>query len=146
MTELSYIYTNLILIIENSSDEESPPIQQNRVVAQMPNQVASTSTPPIEPNAVITVSESSSSSTINSDVIDLSDESDGTSAPATSPSTCNHPCPICLNNVTGRKPNCIPCGHIYCFECINKCQQRDIYQCVLCKEFFKSTDLREIFM
>lgn len=65
---------------------------------------------------------------------------------STSKNSCDHPCPICLNTVIGRKPHCIPCGHVYCCDCIRKSVIRNIHECAICKKNFNCTEIREIFL
>ena len=50
-------------------------------------------------------------------------------------------CPICWNEMAQRKPQSLPCGHLYCNECLETCCiNRDFKMCPICKKRFKNQD------
>lgn len=117
-----------------------PPYQSS----PMPDGISLSSTlvNPYQPDRV---SMSSTSTIVNGRDYTISSIS-SRSSNVTSKSSCNHPCPICLRTVIGKKPHCIPCGHVYCMSCMNKFVDREIKHCAICKKSFQENGIREIFL
>lgn len=55
-------------------------------------------------------------------------------------------CPICFNNMAQRKPQSLPCGHLYCHSCLKSCIKLNFLMCSICKKRFKTSEIRDIYL
>nr|NP_001246302.1 uncharacterized protein Dmel_CG43058 [Drosophila melanogaster]AFH08056.1 uncharacterized protein Dmel_CG43058 [Drosophila melanogaster] len=54
-------------------------------------------------------------------------------------------CPICMENVRRRQPAATPCGHVFCYDCIQKAIG-DYKKCPMCNKKIMYKQLTRIFL
>ncbi|KAF8493838.1 hypothetical protein JB92DRAFT_1159636 [Gautieria morchelliformis] len=56
-------------------------------------------------------------------------------------------CPVCreLFNAEARRPHCIPCGHLFCLDCLTRMCGRTCGLCPFCRTAFHAEDIRWLF-
>lgn len=54
-------------------------------------------------------------------------------------------CPICLQSALRKRPVSTICGHVFCYDCINRCMEI-MKKCPVCKQNISQKNIHNIFL